>query len=61
LETKGGLSSPLTLFELLEGQSEDGGCKAVPAATDGNEEAWFREDPNGMSMRTAQLNGDAQV
>jgi len=35
--TKGGLLSPLTLAELLEGHAEDGRCKEVRAAMDGND------------------------
>jgi len=60
-ETKGGLLSPLTLAELLEGQAEDGRCKAVRAAMDSNEKSRFREDPNGLLVRTALLDGAAQV
>jgi len=46
-KTKGGLLGPLTLAELLEGQSEDGRCKKVCAAMDGNDKLRFHEDPNG--------------
>jgi len=61
LETKGGLLAPLTLAELLEGQAEDGRCKEVRAAMDGNDKSRFREDPNGLLVRTAPLDGAAQV
>jgi len=60
-ETKGGLLSPLTLAELLEGQAEDGRCKEVRAAMDGNDKSRFHEDPNGLLVRTALLDGAAQV
>jgi len=60
-ETKGGLLSLLTLAELLEGQAEDGRCKEVRAAIDGNDKSRFREDPNGPLVRTAPLDGAAQV
>ena len=60
-ETKEGLLSPLTIFELLEGQAKDGRCKEICAATDGNDKSRFYEDPNGLSVRTAPLNEAAQV
>jgi len=60
-ETKGGLLAPLTLAELLEGQAEDGRCKEVRAAIDGNDKSRFHEDPNGLRVRTAPLDGAAQV
>jgi len=60
-QTKGGLLSPLTLAELLEGQAEDGRCKEVRAVMDSNEKSRFREDPNGLSVRTAPLDGATQV
>jgi len=52
-ETKGGLLGPLTPAELLEGQAEDGRCKEVRAAMDGNDKSRFHEDPNGLLVRTA--------
>jgi len=61
LETKGGLLAPLTLAELLEGQAEDGRCKEVRAVMDLNDKSRFREDPNGLLVRTAPLDGAAQV
>jgi len=60
-ETKKGLLGPLTLAELLEGQAEDGRCKDVRAAMDGNDKARFHEDPNGLLVRAAPLDGAAQV
>jgi len=60
-QTKGGLLSPLTLAELLEDQAEDGRCKEVREAMDGNDKSRFREDPNGLLVRTAPLDGAAQV
>jgi len=60
-KTKGGLLGPLTLAELLEGRAEDGRCKEVRAAMDSNEKSRFREDPNGLLVRTAPLDGAAQV
>jgi len=60
-QTKGGLPSPLTLVELLEGQAEDGRCKEVRAAMDSSDKSRFREDPNGLLVRTAPLDGAAQV
>ena len=56
-EIKGGLLSPLTLAELHEGQAEDGRCKEVRAAMDGNDKSRFREDPNGLFVRTAPMDG----
>jgi len=58
-QTKGGLLSPLTLAELLDGQTEDGWCKEVRAAMDGNDKSRFREDPNGLLAPTAPLDGAA--
>jgi len=60
-QTKGGRLSPLTLAELLEGQAEDGRCKEVRAAMDSNDKSRFREDPNGLSVRTAPLDGATQI
>ena len=60
-QTKGELLSPLTLAELLEGQTEDGRCKEVRAAMDSNVKSRFREDPNGLPVRTAPVVGPAQV
>jgi len=60
-ETKVGLLGPRTLSELLEGQAEDGRCKGVRAAMDSNDKSRFREDPNGLLVRTAPLDGAAQV
>jgi len=56
-ETKGGLLGPLTLAQLLE----DGRCKEVRAALNGNDKSRFHEDPNGLLVRTAPLDGAAQV
>jgi len=60
-ETKGRLLAPLTLAELLEGPAEDGRCKEVRAAMDGNDKSRFHDDPNGLLMRTVLLYGAAQV
>jgi len=60
-QTKGVHLSPLTLAELLEVQAEDGRGKHVRAAMDGNDKSRFREHPNGLMMRTAPLDGAAQV
>jgi len=60
-ETKGRLQAPLTLAELFEGQAEDGRCKEVRAAMDGNDKSRFHDDPNGLLVRTALLDGAAQV
>ena len=60
-QTKGGLLSPLMLVELLEGQAEDGRCKEVRAAIGSSDKSRFREDPNGLLVRTAPLDGAAQV
>jgi len=60
-QTKGGLLSPLTLVELLEGQAENGRCKEVRAAMDSSGKSRFREDPNGLLVRTAPLDGAAKV
>jgi len=60
-ETKGGLLGPLTLAELLKGQADDGRCKKVRAAMDSNDKSRYREDPNGLSVGTAPLDGAAQV
>jgi len=60
-ETKRGLLFSLTLAELLEGQAEDGRCKEVRAAMDGNDKSLFREDLNGLLVRTATLYGAAHV
>jgi len=60
-QTRGGLLSPLTLVELLEGQAEHGRCKEVRAAMDSSDKSRFREDPNGRLVRTASLDGAAQV
>ena len=51
----------MTLAELLEGQAEDGRSKEVRATMDGNGKSRFREDPNGLLVRTAPLDGAAQV
>ena len=61
LQTKRGLPSPLTIAELLEGQAENGRCKEVRVAMDCNYKSLFREDPNGLLVRTAPLDGAAQV
>jgi len=60
-ETKKGLLGPLMLAELLEGQADDERCKKVRAAMDGNEKSRFHEDPNGLLVRTAPLDGAAPV
>ena len=60
-QTEGGDLSPLTLAELLERQAEDDRCKEVRAAMDGNDKSRFREDPNGLLVRTAPLDGATQV
>ena len=60
-ETKGGLLGPLTLAELLEGQAEDVRCKEVRAAMDCTDKSRLHEDPNGLLVRTAPLDGAAQV
>jgi len=60
-QTEGGDLSPQTLAELLEGQPEDGRCKEVRATMDGNDKSLFREDPNGLLVRAAPLDGAAQV
>jgi len=60
-ETKGGLLGPLKLAELLEGQAEDARCKEVRAAMDSNDKSQFREDSNGLLVRTAPLDGATQV
>jgi len=60
-QTKGGLLSPLTLAELLEGQAEDERCKEVRAAMDSSDKSRFREDPNGLLVRMAPLDGATQV
>ena len=56
-ETKGKLLSPLTLAELLEGQAEDGWCKKVRAAMDGNDKSRFHKDPSCLFVRAAPLDG----
>ena len=58
---QGGLLYCLTLAKLLEGKAEDGRCKEVRAAMDGNDKSRFREDPNGLLVRTAPLDGAAKV
>ena len=60
-QTEGGLLSPLTLAELLEGQAEDGRCKEVRAAMDSSGKYRFHDDPNGLLVRTAPLDGATQV
>jgi len=60
-QTKGGELSFLALSEFLKGQEEDGRCREIPAALDGNEEFRFRKDPNGLFSRTVALDGEAQV
>jgi len=60
-ETKKVLLGPLTRAELLEGQADDGRCKEVRAAMDSNDKSRFHEDPNGLLVRTAPLDGAAQV
>jgi len=60
-QTEGGLLSPLTLAELLEGQAADGRCKEVRAAIDGSNKSRFHEDPKGLLVRVAPLDGSTQV
>jgi len=60
-QTEGGELPPLTLSEFLEGQAADGRCREVQAAMDGNNKSRFREDLNGLLVRTAPLDGAAQV
>ena len=60
-QTEGGELSPLTLSEFLEGQADDGRCREVREAMDGNKKSLFREDPNGLLVRTAPLDRVAQV
>ena len=60
-QTEGGEFSPRTLAEFLEGQAEDGRCREVRATMDVNDKSRFREDPNGLLVRTAPLDGAAQV
>ena len=60
-QTKGGIISPLPLAEFLEGQAEDGRCKEVRAAMDSSDKSRSREDPNGLLVRKAPLDGAAQV
>jgi len=60
-QTEGGRLSPLKLSEFLEGKAEDVRCKDVRATMDGNEKSQFREDPNGLLVRTSPLDGAAQV
>ena len=54
-QPEGGLLSPLTLVELLEGQAEDGRCKEVRAAMESSDKFRFHEDPNGLLVRAAGL------
>ena len=60
-QTEGGLLSPLTLAELLEGQAADGRCKEVRAAIDGSNKSRFHEDPKGLLVRVAPLDWSTQV
>jgi len=60
-QTKGELLSPLMLVELLEIQAEDGRCKEFRAAMDCSYKSRFHEYPNGLLVRTAPLDGAAQV
>ena len=49
------------LAELLEGQAAEGRCKEVRAAMDGSDKSWFHEDPNGLLVRVAPLDGATEV
>jgi len=60
-QTERGLLSPLTLAELFEGQAEDGRCKEVRAAMDSSDKYRFHEDPDGLLVRAAPLDGATQV
>ena len=60
-QTKRGLVFPLTVAELLEGQAENGRCKEVRAAMGSNDKSRFRQDQNGLLVRTAPLAGATQV
>jgi len=60
-QTEGVLLSPLTLAELLEGHAAEGRCKEVRAAMDGSDISRFHEDPNGLLVRVAPLDGATQV
>ena len=60
-QTEGGLLSPMTLAELLEGKVEDGRCKEVRAAMDGSDKSLFPADPNGLLVRVAPLDGATKV
>jgi len=60
-QTEGGLLSPLTLAELLEGQAEDGRCKGVRVSMDSSYKSRSHEDPNGLLVRVVLLNAATQV
>jgi len=60
-QTEGGLLSPLTLAEVLEGQAEDGRCEEVRAAMDGSDKSLSHEDPNGLLVRVEAWDGATQV
>ena len=60
-QTEGGLLSPRKLAELLEGQAEDARCKEVRAVMDSSDEARFHEDPNGLLVCAAPLDGATHV
>jgi len=53
--------SPLTLAQLLEGQAEDGRCKEARETMDDNDKSRVRENPNGLLVRIAPLDGAAKV
>jgi len=60
-QTEEGGLSPLTLSEFLEGHAEVGRCREVRAALVCDNKSRFREDPNGLLVLTAPLEGAAQV
>jgi len=60
-QTEGGELSHLTPAKLLEGQDDDGRCRVVWAPMDGNDKSRFREDPNGLLLRTVPVDGTAHV
>jgi len=60
-QTEGGLLSPMTLAELLEGQAEDGSCIEVREAMDASDKSRFQESPNGLLVCVAPLDGATQV
>lgn len=53
--------SPLSVEELLEAQAEDPRCHEVRREMDGNAKSRFQEDPRGLLVRVAPLDGALQV